>query len=233
MTNIKNDSEGFFYDAIALRHRTEVPGLREHNDVTSVFYDGNISTRSVMRHQIKRYFNRMRGAEAAPPRVPLSKMVWSGIGAFVGIYLISVLNRLTPLDMANSLFLVGSFGASAVLVYGVPQAEFSQPRNLIGGHILSAIVGIIVYRYFPYDLSAAGAAAVALSIVIMHATRTLHPPGGATALIAVIGSSQIHALGFLFVITPIATGALILLIIALVVNNLSQNPIRHYPRYWW
>ena len=67
----------------------------------------------------------------------------------------------------------------------------------------------------------------------MHATRTLHPPGGATALIAVIGSSQIHDLGFMFVVTPIATGALILLLIALAVNNLSRNPKRHYPRYWW
>jgi CBS domain-containing membrane protein len=67
----------------------------------------------------------------------------------------------------------------------------------------------------------------------MHFTRTLHPPGGATALIAVIGSAQIHALGYLFVITPIAIGAFILLIIALAVNNMSDNPKRHYPRYWW
>ena len=185
-----------------------------------------------MRHRLTEYLDRMRGAENAPERKPLSKIIWSGIGAFWGIYLISVMNRLAPVDSADALFLVGSFGASAVLVYGAPQAEFSQPRNLIGGHIVSALAGIAVYRYFPFDVSLAGAAAVSLSIVLMHATRTLHPPGGATALIAVIGSSQIHDLGFMFVVTPIATGALILLLIALAVNNLSRNPKRHYPRYW-
>jgi CBS domain-containing membrane protein len=66
----------------------------------------------------------------------------------------------------------------------------------------------------------------------MHFTRTLHPPGGATALIAVIGSSQIHQLGYMFVLSPIALGALVMLLIALFVNNLSNNPKRHYPRYW-
>jgi CBS-domain-containing membrane protein len=186
-----------------------------------------------MQHHFMRYLRRMRGAEIAPPRKPLSKIVWSGVGAFLGIYLISIQNRLVSVDSADAIFLVGSFGASAVLVYGAPQAEFSQPRNLIGGHIVSALVGIAVYRYLPFDVSLAGATAVALSIVLMHATRTLHPPGGATALIAVIGSSQIHDLGFMFVVTPIAMGASILLLIALAVNNLSQNPKRHYPSYWW
>jgi CBS domain-containing membrane protein len=159
--------------------------------------------------------------------------MWSGIGAFLGIYLISVLNQYIFLNASDTIFLVGSFGASAVLIYGVPQAELSQPRNLIGGHIISALIGITVYTYVPMDISLLSALAVSLSIVLMHITRTLHPPGGATALIAVIGSSQIHELGYMYVITPIATGAFILLIIALVVNNMSNNPNRHYPRYWW
>ncbi len=136
-------------------------------------------------------------------------------------------------NAVNTIFLVGSFGASAVLIYGVPQSELSQPRNLIGGHILSACIGITVYKYIPLEISLLSALAVSLSIVLMHFTRTLHPPGGATALIAVIGSSQIHELGYQFVMTPIATGAFILLIIALAVNNMSKNPKRHYPRYWW
>lgn len=109
----------------------------------------------------------------------------------------------------------------------------SQPRNLIGGHILSAVIGITVYKYIPLETSILSALAVSLSIVVMHFTRTIHPPGGATALIAVIGSSQIHDLGYMFIIRPITTGALILLIIALIVNNISKNPNRHYPRYWW
>lgn len=186
-----------------------------------------------MRRHLYGYFNRMRGLEAPPSRARLSHVIWSGIGAFLGIYLISVLHTYMFISESDTLFLVGSFGASAVLIYAVPQAELSQPRNLIGGHILSACIGITVYKYVPLETSVLSALAVSLSIVVMHFTRTLHPPGGATALIAVIGSSQIHELGYKFVITPIATGAFILLMIALAVNNMSNNPKRHYPRYWW
>ena len=185
-----------------------------------------------MRRHLYRYFTRMRGLEVAPSRTSLSHVIWSAIGAFLGIYLITILNQSIFMNASDTIFLVGSFGASAVLIYGVPQAELSQPRNLIGGHILSALIGITLYKFLPLETSVLSALAVSLSIVIMHFTRTLHPPGGATALIAVIGSSQIHALGYMFVITPIATGALILLIIGLAVNNMSNNTNRHYPRYW-
>lgn len=181
---------------------------------------------------IKAFFEKMKGDEVCPPRKPFSKIAWSWLGAFVGIYLVSILSSLTHADLLNSLFLVGSFGASAVLIYGAPQAEFSQPRNLLGGHILSAIIGVSVYKFFPLDVALLGALAVSLSIVAMHFTRTLHPPGGATALIAVIGSSEVQSTGYLFVLSPIATGATILLLVALFVNNLSSNPKRHYPRYW-
>jgi CBS-domain-containing membrane protein len=76
----------------------------------------------------------------------------------------------------------------------------------------------------------AGAAAVATAIAAMQLTRTTHPPGGATAYIAVIGSQKIHNLGYLYVLIPVATGALIMLLVALVVNNLSSA--RRYPEYW-
>ena len=186
-----------------------------------------------MSRHLQSYLNRMRGLEAAPYSARLSHVIWYAIGTFLGIYLISVLNQYIFVNASETIFLVGSFGASAVLIYGVPQAELSQPRNLIGGHIFSAFIGITVYKYVPLEISLLSALAVSLSIVFMHFTRTFHPPGGATALIAVIGSSQIHELGYMFVITPIATGAFILLIIALAVNNMSNNPTRHYPRYWW
>ncbi|WP_345978838.1 HPP family protein [Sulfurimonas sp. HSL3-2] len=178
------------------------------------------------------FFKRMRGGETCPPRKPFSKIAWSWLGAFLGIYLVSVMSRLTHLDLLNSMFLVGSFGASAVLIYGAPQVEFSQPRNLVGGHVISAIIGVSIYKYLSLDIAVLGALAVSFSIVAMHFTRTLHPPGGATALIAVIGSAQVHSSGYMFVLSPIATGAVILLVVALFVNNLSSNPKRHYPRYW-
>lgn len=174
----------------------------------------------------------MNGGGLSPKRKPFAKILWSWLGAFIGIYFVSLISELADVGMINSLFLVGSFGASAVLIYGTPDADFAQPRNLIGGHIISAFVGVSIFKFLPLDITLLGALAVSFSVVAMHFTRTLHPPGGATALIAVIGSSEIHSTGYMFVLTPIATGAIILLIIALLINNLSNNPKRYYPKYW-
>lgn len=176
---------------------------------------------------------RMKGGEQCPPRKSFSKIAWSWLGAFTGIYLISVISRLTYFNIVDNFFIVGSFGASAVLLYAAPQVEYSQPRNLLGGHIISAVIGVTVYKFINVDIAILGALAVSLSIVAMHLTRTIHPPGGATALIAVIGSAEVHNAGYLFVAVPIASSALIMLVVALVVNNLSNNPKRHYPRFWW
>lgn len=181
----------------------------------------------------KGFFIKMKGGGLSPSRKPFTKILWSWLGAFLGIYLISILSELSQVGGLNSQFLVASFGASAVLIYGAPEADFSQPRNLIGGHVISALIGVSTLKFLPFDVTLLGALAVALSIVAMHFTRTLHPPGGATALIAVTGSSEVHNTGYMFVFTPIATGAIILLIIALIINNLSNNPKRHYPKYWF
>jgi CBS-domain-containing membrane protein len=84
---------------------------------------------------------------------------------------------------------------------------------------------------FHANLWLAGSLAVATAIAVMHATKTLHPPGGATALIAVIGSQKIHDLGYLYAIIPAATGALIMLAVALLINNIPKN--RRYPQFWF
>ena len=77
----------------------------------------------------------------------------------------------------------------------------------------------------------AAALAVATAIGVMHLTKTLHPPGGATALIAVMGSPKIYALGYMYAIFPAAIGACIMLVIALLINNIPQT--RKYPEFWW
>ena len=69
------------------------------------------------------------------------------------------------------------------------------------------------------------------AIAVMHLTKTTHPPDEATALIAVIGSERVHQLGFLYVLSPVALGALIMLVVALIVNNLTS--FRRYPVFWW
>ncbi|MFK7795335.1 MAG: HPP family protein [Gammaproteobacteria bacterium] len=177
------------------------------------------------------YLEKMRGGKQAPPRAPMHEIFWSALGAFIGIFSIYYIGHYQALQLVDSLFLVGSFGATAVLVYGIPNSPFSQPRNIIGGHILSAIVGVSCALLFSAKPSLAAATAVTLSLVLMNLTRTIHPPGGATALIAVIGSEQIHEMAYMFVLTPIATGAVIMLVVAVLINNLS--PYRRYPQYWF
>lgn len=180
---------------------------------------------------IRAYFKKMRGStRGSPPRVSNEEIVWSWIGAFLGIAAVAWVNNVF-FDGLDSILMIGSFGASAVLVYGAVRSPLAQPRNLVGGHILSAIVGVLCWEFFSQHLWLAEAMAVATSIALMHVTRTLHPPGGATALIAVIGSPQIHQMGFLYVLIPATIGPLILLAVALLVNNIPAS--RRYPEIWF
>lgn len=165
----------------------------------------------------------------SPPRVSISEIIWSWTGSFLGIGAVAAIH-FGFLDETDLMMIIGSFGASAVLIYGAVKSPLAQPRNLVGGHLISAFIGVAFYNMFHDHLWAASALAVATAIAAMHATRTLHPPGGATALIAVIGGDKIHDLGYLYVVIPTGAGALIMLIVALVVNNLC--PSRKYPEFW-
>ena len=159
---------------------------------------------------------------------PLEKanIIWSWIGSFLGILVISFIHFdiLNDTDMS---LVIGSFGASAVLIYGAVNSPLAQPRNLIGGHFLSAIIGVTSYKLFAGNIWFCSAFAVATSILIMQLTLTLHPPGGATALIAVIGTDSIHNLGYLYIFVPVLSGSFILLVIAVIINNIPSH--RHYP----
>lgn len=151
---------------------------------------------------------------------------WSFLGAFTGIGLIAFFQNM-QLSRDENIFLIGSFGASSVLIYGAVNSPLAQPRNLIFGHLLSALIGVTVYKFLPDIIWLTAPLAVGLSIVIMQITKSLHPPGGATALIAVIGSDKIKQLGYWYVFSPVLTGTFILVVVALVFNNMSIN--RRYP----
>ena len=173
---------------------------------------------------------KMKGGGQSPPAVGFSEILWSWVGAFCGISAVAFLNYNLFSD-TDLVFIIGSFGASAVLIYGAVRSPLAQPRNLIGGHIISAIIGVIAFKLFQPHLWFAASLSVATAIAAMHATKTLHPPGGATAMIAVIGSQKIHDLGFYYVLMPVGAGALIMLIIALLINNLCKT--RKYPEFWF
>ena len=175
------------------------------------------------------YFQKMKGGGQSPPGVGAMEVLWSWIGSFAGIAIVSIIHA-SLLDRAGLIMIIGSFGASAVLIYGAIRSPLAQPRNLLGGHILSAIIGVTAFQWLGGDTCLAAAAAVSTSIAVMHLTKTLHPPGGATALIAVIGGDSIHNLGYLYVLMPAALGAGVMLLVALLVNNIPKN--RKYPEFW-
>ena len=117
------------------------------------------------------YFNKMKGAAKSPPMVSLSEICWSWLGAFLGIAAVSAIhyNLITQTDLV---MVIGSFGASAVLIYGAIKSPLAQPRNLVGGHIISAIIGVVCYKLFASHMWFASSLAVATAIAVMQATRT-------------------------------------------------------------
>jgi hypothetical protein len=123
------------------------------------------------------YFNKMRGISKSPPSVNFPEIFWSWVGAFLGIATVALISY-NVLDTTGLTMIIGSFGASAVLIYGAIKSPLAQPRNLLGGHVFSAVIGITSYQLFHSHIWFASAMAVATAIAFMHATKTLHPPGG-------------------------------------------------------
>jgi CBS domain-containing membrane protein len=180
-----------------------------------------------MKKRIRRNIKRAKYVVYKETLIDFKEHVWTFIGSFLGISLIGLLNS-HYFSASDNLFLIGSFGASSVLIYGAVNSPLAQPRNLIGGHVICALIGVTVHKLIPTELWLAAALSVSLSIVVMQITKTLHPPGGATALIATIGSGKIKTLGYLYVISPVLTGVAILLMVALFINN--RTPHRSYPQ---
>lgn len=151
----------------------------------------------------------------------------SALGAALAIGLVSWISS-HFIDRADVPFLAASLGASTVLLLAVPHSPFSQPWAMTGGHLLGALAGITCARLVP-DIFLATILAMGVTVLLMFYLRCLHPPGGGTVLLAVIGGPKIQALGYLFVFTPILFNALILLAAALLINRLI--PHRQYPHF--
>ena len=157
--------------------------------------------------------------------VSLHEKIISAAAGLVGIGLIMAISQ-HFLDSQSLPWVVASMGASAVLLFAVPKGPLSQPWSFVAGHLFSAFIGISVARLIT-DPVMASSVAVSLAIFVMYLTRSLHPPGGATALTAVVGGSAITELGYWYMLTPIALNLIVMLIWALIINNLMPN--RCYP----
>ena len=124
---------------------------------------------------LKKYWQKMRGQTISPPGVGWQEIFWSWLGSFLGIGAVAG-GHYAFFEGTDMVLIIGSFGASAMLIYGAPRSPFAQPRNLLGGHLISAVLGVTMVQCCgPWPWLAA-ALAVSLSVAAMHATRTLHPP---------------------------------------------------------
>ena len=180
-------------------------------------------------HQIAHWI----GVELTP--VSMKEKFVSAIGGLVSIALVMALSR-QALQLDGAAMLIASMGASAVLLFAVPHGQLSQPWPVISGHLLSALIGVTCTKLIADPLLAAGCA-VGISIGVMHQLKCIHPPGGATALTAVIGGPAVHNLGYSFVWCPVLVNALSIVAVAIVFNGCFAwrrypavlNPVKSLP----
>lgn len=157
--------------------------------------------------------------------VSTAEKLSAALGGGLAILLVALVSR-WALPEAGSFAVVASMGASAVLLFAVPHGPMSQPWPLLAGHVVSAAAGVACARWISHPAIAA-ACAVGLAIAAMHILKCIHPPGGATAFTAVMGGEAIRSLGFGFVLHPVGANALVLLLLAILINFLL--PWRRYP----
>ena len=163
---------------------------------------------------------KFRGDSAAlPPRAPAKAVSLAFVGGFLAIAIIALLAQ--SLHVA---LVLGSFGASCVLVFGYPDVPFSQPRNVIVGHVLSTVIGLAFVHFCgPHWWSVA--LAVGSAIAAMMITRTVHPPAGSNPVIVFLMQPAWD-----FALFPTLSGAVILVLVALFYHNLTRES--RWPKYW-
>lgn len=167
------------------------------------------------------YFKKMSGQQVTlPPRFSRRKIILAGAGAALAIGFVGFLAEATHQPL-----LLGSLGASCTFLFGLPEAPFSQPRNVIAGHVFSSLIGLIFLKFFGPHTWSLGLA-LGTAVIVMFATRTVHAPAGSNPVIVFMTQP-----GWSFLLTPTLLGAVGIVIIALLYNN-AVHPGR-YPLYWF
>nr|WP_157076354.1 HPP family protein [Alicyclobacillus kakegawensis] len=165
------------------------------------------------------YIRKMRGQGRSPLKINVMDSATGFIGGFLTILILVVLAHYSSFP-----WLMAPFGASCVLAFAAWQAPLSQPRNIIGGHFVSTLVGLVIYHLFgdqPWTL----ALGVGVAIASMMLTKTTHPPAGADPLVVILDGNT-----WIFLLSPVLLGSIVIVLMALIVNNLRKE--RQYPTYW-
>ena len=158
----------------------------------------------------------------------LTERLLAALGAMIGIALTFVVCAGFPQDIADLPIIVAPLGASAVLIFAVPSSPLAQPWPVVGGNILSTLIGVATFKLIP-DIRIAAGVAVGMAILVMSLLRCLHPPGGAAALTAVIGSQGVHAAGFEFAFAPVGINSIALVAVAMFFHRMTGRSYPHRP----
>ncbi|KAJ6109997.1 hypothetical protein N7486_002232 [Penicillium sp. IBT 16267x] len=187
-------------------------------------------------HWIPRPIAHFLGYRAEPPK-SLGNIViacWSFIGAFCGVAVLASVSQHVPsFEARDAPAIIGSFGAAAVLEFGAIDSPFAQPRNAFFSQMLACLVGVSISKLFDLNpntenyTSLGGALSCGLTTFLMVLTNTVHPPAGATSLLAVT-NSQVVGLGW-FLFPVMILGVSLMQAAALLINNIQ----RRFPLYWW
>ena len=145
--------------------------------------------------------------------------------ATAGFFSIITIGLLTGLTYKTELgiFLLASFGSSMVLLYGYPESPFAQPKNVFFGHLVTAIVGLIVLHFVPLPIYINIPIAVGLGVGLMIYLNITHPPAGGNPIIVIIGGVSLE-----YLISPVITGTLIIIISAIIIHRLILK--KPYPK---
>lgn len=169
----------------------------------------------------------VKGFGPSSVKVSAKECFRAALGALFGIFITAIFCRYFS-GAPDAYFIIAPMGASAVLLFAVPSSPLAQPWSVFFGNTISAVVGVASFLYIQ-DIALAAAVAVSAAIALMSITRSLHPPGGAIALYAVLGGADIHALGFTYALLPVAVNSLLLIACAILFNNLTRHRYPHRP----
>lgn len=161
-------------------------------------------------------------------RYTAPELARGALGALVGIAVAGATARAVPGGPEMLPYIVAPMGACAVLLFAVPASPLAQPWPVVGGNVVSTAVGLCAH-WLVDDVLLAAAVGVGAAIGTMMLLGCLHPPGGACALLAATATPEIHEQGALFVLTPVAVNTLVLLVVAIAVNNLTGRRYPHRP----
>lgn len=169
--------------------------------------------------------DKLTGEHAAlPPKFSAQAIMMAGLGGMIAISVVALMSA-----RLDTLLVLGSFGASCVILFAYPEVPFAQPRNVIGGHFISALIGLLVVASLGVAWWSVGLA-VGLAIASMMLTRTVHPPAGSNPVIVWLAAMH-GQFDWQFLWFPTLFGAIVITVVALIYNNLTRPG--KFPKYWF